>query len=45
MAHIQDRWETEVDGRRVRTDRYGKGKRWRARYRGPASPQVSSLWL
>jgi integrase len=35
MAHIQDRWERTVDGRRVRTGRYGKGKRWQARYRDP----------
>lgn len=35
MAHIQDRWERTVDGRRVRTDRYGNGKRWQARYRDP----------
>ncbi|MCC5952984.1 MAG: phage integrase SAM-like domain-containing protein, partial [Acidimicrobiia bacterium] len=35
MAHIQDRWERTVDGERVRTTRYGKGKRWQARYRDP----------
>lgn len=35
MAHIQDRWERTVDGSRVRTARYGKGKRWQARYRDP----------
>jgi len=32
MAHVRDRWERTVDGRRVRTGRYGKGKRWQARY-------------
>lgn len=32
MAHVEDRWEKVVDGVRVRTDRYGRGKRWRARY-------------
>ena len=32
MAHIQDLWEKTVDGRRVRTDRHGKGRRWQARY-------------
>lgn len=32
MAHIEDRWEKQADGVRVRTDRYGKGDRWRARY-------------
>lgn len=35
MAHIQDRWERNVGGERVRTARYGKGKRWQARYRDP----------
>lgn len=35
MAHVQDRWERIVDGRRVRTDRYGQGKRWQARYLDP----------
>ncbi len=35
MAHIQDRWERNVGGERVRTTRYGKGKRWQARYRDP----------
>ena len=32
MAHVEDRWEKVVDGERVRTSRYGSGKRWRARY-------------
>jgi integrase len=31
MAHIEDRWEKQNDGARVRTERYGKGDRWRAR--------------
>jgi len=35
MAHVRDRWERTVDGQRVRTARYGKGKRWQARYRDP----------
>jgi integrase len=35
MAHVQDRWEKVVDGRRVRTSRFGKGKRWQARYFDP----------
>ena len=35
MGHVQDRWETVVDGRRQRTDRYGQGRRWRARYVDP----------
>lgn len=33
MAHVEDRWEKVVDGRRVRTDRFGKGLRWTARHR------------
>jgi integrase len=44
MAHIQDRWETIVDGKRVRTDRYGQGKRWRARYLDPAGNQRSKTF-
>ena len=35
MAHIEDRWEKVVSGTRTRTDRYGKGERWRARYFDP----------
>ena len=36
MAHVEDRWEKQADGGvRVRTDRYGKGDRWRARYFDP----------
>lgn len=41
MAHIQDRWETIVDGKRVRTDRHGQRKRWRARYLDPAGNERS----
>ena len=32
VAHVQDLWEKTVDGRRVRTHRYGKGNRWQTRY-------------
>ena len=32
MAHVEDRWEKVVGGRRIATERSGKGKRWRARY-------------
>ena len=39
MAHVRDRWERTVDGQRVRTARYGKGKRWQARYLDPESNQ------
>ncbi len=35
MAHIADLWERTVDGRRIRTERYGKGRRWLARYDDP----------
>ena len=35
MAHIADLWERAADGHRVRTDRYGKGRRWLARYEAP----------
>ena len=41
MAHIEDRWEKVVDGRRVRTARYGKGDRWRARYLDPIGQERS----
>ena len=39
MAHVRDRWERTVDGQRVRTARYGKGKRWQARYSDPDGNQ------
>lgn len=35
MAHIEDRWEKATASGRVRTERYGKGDRWRARYFDP----------
>lgn len=44
MAHIQDRWETTVGGRRVRTDRHGQGKRWRARYEDPDGNERSRMF-
>ena len=44
MAHIQDRWETIVDGQRIRTDRYGQGKRWRARYEDPNGNERSHMF-
>ncbi|GAA1093173.1 site-specific integrase [Kitasatospora arboriphila] len=45
-GHIQDRWyktETGPDGmpRKVRTDRYGNGSRYRARYVGPDGSEKS----
>lgn len=44
MAHIQDRWETTIDGRRVRTNRYGQGMRWRARYEDPDGNERSQMF-
>ncbi|MBZ5740337.1 tyrosine-type recombinase/integrase [Nocardioides mangrovi] len=37
MASIADRWHTTErgSGRRVRSSRYGSGKRWQVRYRDP----------
>lgn len=35
MAHIEDRWHREVDGKKVRTARYEQGQRWRVRHRDP----------
>lgn len=45
-GHIQDRWyktENDPDGkpRRVKTDRYGSGMRYRARYIGPDGTEKS----
>ncbi|WP_371527230.1 site-specific integrase [Streptomyces sp. NBC_01283] len=47
-GHIQDRWfktenETDADGKttRVKTDRHGKGLRYRARYVGPDGTEKS----
>lgn len=45
-GHIQDRWfktETNADGKtvRVKTDRYGTGLRYRARYVGPDGTEKS----
>ncbi|WP_301130067.1 tyrosine-type recombinase/integrase [Streptomyces cacaoi] len=45
-GHIQDRWYKTEEGpdgksRRVKTDRYGTGKRYRARYIGPDGTEKS----
>ncbi|GAB2799459.1 tyrosine-type recombinase/integrase [Streptomyces daliensis] len=45
-GHIQDRWYKTEDGpdgkpRRVKSDRYGTGKRYRARYVGPDGTEKS----
>jgi integrase len=44
MAHIQDRWETVVDGERVRTKRHGSGQRWKARYQDPDGAERSRMF-
>lgn len=44
MAHIEDRWEKVVDGARVRTERHGSGRRWRARYLDPDGRQRSRVF-
>jgi len=36
MADVDDRWYRMADGRKVRTARHGKGKRWDARWRDDA---------
>src|SRR5689334_8815888 len=37
MASISDRWHSKGrSGERLRTRRYGTGKRWQVRYRDPA---------
>lgn len=37
---IEDRWfRTTADGERVKTDRHGRGQRWRCRYRDPDGRQ------
>ncbi|GAA1005498.1 hypothetical protein Aple_051180 [Acrocarpospora pleiomorpha] len=45
-GHVQDRWYKTVTGpdgkpKRERTDRYGTGKRYRARYTGPDGTEKS----
>lgn len=35
MGHIEDRWIKSKDGRRVKTERHGKGDRYRVRYLDP----------
>ena len=32
MATVDDRWHRTTDGRKTRTDRYGKGRRWSVRW-------------
>lgn len=35
MAHVEDRWYRVVEGKKVQTERHGKGRRWRARWLEP----------
>lgn len=54
-GHVEDRWTRPGDaGRRVRSDRWGKGKRWKARYPLPngrtkthaaATRDAAEAWL
>lgn len=39
MAHVSDRWHRTIDGVKVRSERYGSGKRWQAAWRDPATYQ------
>lgn len=36
MGHVADRWTTRVGKRKVKNERWGHGKRWRARWTDPA---------
>lgn len=45
MASVDDRWMTIRDGKKVRSDRWGVGKRYRARWREHANgPQKSQMF-
>jgi len=44
MPHVQDRWESVNDGQRARTNRYGQGKRWKARYQDPDGTERSRMF-
>lgn len=44
MAHVEDRWEKVVDGRKAPTDRHGRGNRWRARYLDPNGRERSQTF-
>jgi integrase len=41
ISHVEDRWYTTDGGRKVRTARYDKGLRWRARYEDPDGKERS----
>jgi integrase len=44
MAHIQDRWWTVRDGKRVKTPQFGKGGRYKVRYLGPDGRERSQVF-
>ena len=44
MSHVEDRWETVVDGQRTRTARYGSGSRWKACWIDPAGKKRSKAF-
>ena len=44
MAHIEDRWERTVDGKKVKSRRHGIAKRWRARYLDPDGRERSQTF-
>lgn len=49
MAYVKDRWTVKVDlpdgtSKRVRTDRYGKGKRWLAVWKDPNGRERSAAF-
>lgn len=41
VAHVEDRWEKLVAGQKLRTERFGRGDRWRARYLDPPDRERS----
>nr|BFE75515.1 hypothetical protein GCM10020092_088160 [Actinoplanes digitatis] len=49
MGHVEDRWYKAVKGadgkpRRVKSARYGRGMRYRARCEGPDGRERSEFW-
>jgi hypothetical protein len=41
MVQVEDRWWSTTSGERVRRERFGRGLRWRARYRDAEGRQRS----
>ncbi|MGI8446065.1 MAG: site-specific integrase [Streptosporangiaceae bacterium] len=44
MARTKDLWTVEKDGEKVRTARYGKGKRWLAVWQAPGSVEATKAF-